>query len=89
MDFLEYSDVTFDSNANIGLLREELNHILGESIWHDMFRVQNTKWLWLVNGVVAAMNSDKVRCGALGLYPCFVAGILNSIEEINFYVLCT
>jgi hypothetical protein len=59
MDFLEFSDVSFDSNANIGHLCEELNDILGESICYDTYRILNTKWLWFVNDVVTAMNSKK------------------------------
>ena len=35
-----------------------------------------------------AMNSDQVLCGAFGLYPGYVAGILKHVEEINFYILC-
>jgi hypothetical protein len=35
------------------------------------------------------MNSDKVLCGCFGLYPSYVAGILNSVKEIHFYVLCS
>jgi len=27
-------------------------------------------------------------CGSFGLFPSYVAGILNSVKEINFYVLC-
>jgi hypothetical protein len=27
-------------------------------------------------------------CGTFGLYPSYVAGILNSVKEINFYVFC-
>jgi len=30
-----------------------------------------------------------VLCGSFGLYPSYVAGILNSVKEINFYVLCS
>ena len=40
-----------------------------------------------MNDVVTAMNNDKVLCGAFGLYPSFVAGTLNKVQEINFYVL--
>jgi hypothetical protein len=87
MDFLEFADVSFRPNADIGYLCEELNNILRESIWYDNFKIQNTKWLWLVNDV-EAINSNKVLCGSFGLYPSFVAGILNSVKEINFYVLC-
>jgi len=49
----------------------------------------NTTWLWLVNDKVTSMNSDKVLCGSFGLYPCYAASILNSVKEINFYVLCS
>jgi len=35
------------------------------------------------------MNSDKVLCASFGLYPSYVAGILNSVKEIHFYVLCS
>jgi len=87
MDFLEFANVSFRPNADTGYLCEELNNILRESIWYDTFKIQNTKWLWLVNDV-AAINSNKVLCGSFGLYPSFVAGILNSVKGINFYVLC-
>jgi len=35
------------------------------------------------------MNSDKVLCGSFGLHPTYAAGILNSVKEIHFYVLCS
>ena len=38
--------------------------------------------------IVTAMNSDKVLFGSFGLYPSYVAGVLNSVKEIHFYVLC-
>jgi len=41
-----------------------------------------------VNDIVTTMNSDKVLCGSFRLYPSYVAGILNSVKEIYFYVLC-
>ena len=77
MDFLEYTDVSFVSDANIWHLCEELNNIFGGSIWYDTFKIQNTKWLWFVNDVVAAMNSNTVLRGSFGLYSSFVAGIIN------------
>jgi len=64
-----------------------LNNIVGYDIWHDTFPVQNTKWLWLVNNIVTALNNDKVLCGCFGLYPSYVSGTLNSVKEIHFYVL--
>jgi len=33
-------------------------------------------------------NSDKVLCGSFGLYPRYVAGILNCVKEIPFCMLC-
>jgi hypothetical protein len=59
---------------------------VGESIWYDTFRIQNTKRLWLVKGVVAATNSNKVQCGVFGFYPSFVAGTMSKVQEINFDV---
>jgi hypothetical protein len=32
--------------------------------------------------------SDNVLRGTFGVYPSYVAGILNSVKEIDFYVLC-
>jgi len=43
--------------------------------------------LWFVNDITA-MNNDKALCGSFGVYPSYEAGILNSVEEIHFYVLC-
>ena len=28
-------------------------------------------------------------CGSFGLYASYVAGILNGVKEIHFYVLCS
>jgi hypothetical protein len=89
MDFLDFRDVSFRANTNIGRLCEDLNNIISEGIWHDRYNVRNTEWLWLVNNIVAAMNSDKILCGSFGIYPSFVAGILNSVNKIHFYVLCS
>jgi hypothetical protein len=41
-----------------------------------------------VNDIVTVMNSDKLLCGVAGMYPRFVAVILNQENEINYYVLC-
>jgi len=41
-----------------------------------------------VKDIVATMISGKVLCGSFGLYPSYVAGILNSVKEINFHILC-
>jgi hypothetical protein len=88
MDFIEFADVSFRPNANIGHLCEELNKVIGEAVWHDTFKIQNTKCLWFVNDIVAAINNDEALCGRFGLYPSYVAGILNLVKQINFYVLC-
>jgi hypothetical protein len=61
---------------------------VGEGIWYDIFQIQNTKWLCLVNGTLAVMNTDDIQCGCFGLYLSCVAGILHSVKEIHFYVLC-
>jgi len=42
-----------------------------------------------VNDIVITVNSDKVLCCSFGLYPSYAAGILNSVKEIHFYVLCS
>jgi hypothetical protein len=34
------------------------------------------------------MNSDNMLCGCFGLFPSYAAEILNSVKEINFYVIC-
>lgn len=34
------------------------------------------------------MNTNNMLCGSFGIYPCFVAGIVHSMEKIHFYVLC-
>jgi len=88
MDFLDFRNVSFLSNSSIGRLCEELNNIVWQGVWYDTFQVKNRKFLWLVNDIFISMNSDKVLCGAFGLYPCYATGILNSVKEINFYVLC-
>jgi len=88
MNFPDFPDVSFLPSSSIGELCEDLNTIVGQGIWHDTFQVQNTKWLWLVNDIFTTINSDSVPCGSNGLYPSYVAGILNSVKEINFCVLC-
>lgn len=88
MDFLHFTSVSFEPGANIGQLCEDLHKIIGQGIYYDTFKIQNTKWLWLVNDIVAVMKNDKILCGCLGLFPTRVAGILNSVKEIHFYALC-
>jgi len=86
VDFLNIRDVSFLPDSSIGRLCEDLKNIVGKGFWHDKFQAKNTKWLWLVNDIVATMNSDKVLCGSIGLYPSYAAGILNSVKENHFYV---
>ena len=88
MDFLEFFDVSFLPYLSLGKLCEELSTTVGQGILYDTFLVQNTKWLWLVNNIVTTMNSDNMLCGCLGLFPSYVALILNSVKQIVFYVLC-
>jgi len=40
-----------------------------------------------VNDIVTTLNSDNALCATFGLYPSYVAGILNSVKQINLYVL--
>jgi len=40
MDFRQYADVSFGSTANAGHSCEELNNILGESIWYNTLKFQ-------------------------------------------------
>jgi hypothetical protein len=58
-----------------------LNTTVGQGIWYDTFQVQNTKWLWLVNNIVTTMYSDNMICGCFGIFPSYVAGILNSVKK--------
>ena len=87
MDFLDFDDVSFLRNSSIGRLCVNLNNIIGQGIWYDTFEVQNTECLWLVNDIVTNVNSDNMLCGSFGLYPSYVAGNLNSVKEIHFYVI--
>jgi len=38
--------------------------------------------------MVTAKNNDKTLYGYFGMYPSFVAGILNSERRITYFVLC-
>jgi hypothetical protein len=42
--------------------------------------------LWFVNEIIEDMNSDNMFCDCFGLYPGYVAGILNRMPNIHFYV---
>jgi hypothetical protein len=54
--------------------------IAGCGIYYDKFKIQNTKSLWLV-------NSNKVLCRSFNVYPSYVAGIINSVNKVNIFVL--
>jgi AraC-like DNA-binding protein len=88
MELLDFEKVSFHPDANVGYLCNNLNNTIGICIWYDTFQVQNTKWLWLVNNVVAILNSNKMLCGCFGQYASYVSRILKSVKDINFYVLC-
>jgi len=60
MGCLEFAYVSFHPSASIGHLCENLCTLVGLGIWYDMFSVQNTKWLWLVNDIVSALNNELV-----------------------------
>jgi len=64
--------------------------ILSDKLFGSIhFKFKKTKWLWLVNDIVTAMNNDKMFFRSFCLYPSYAVGILNSVEEIHFYVLCS
>jgi hypothetical protein len=87
LDLLDFSDISFVSGMGMKRLSDDLDHLVGVGLWHDTFTIRNTTLLWLVHDIVSAMKSDKVLCGVAGMYPGFVAGILNHVNEINFHVL--
>ena len=89
MHFLNFANVSFLPNSSIGKLCKDFNTNVGRGIWYDTVQIQNKKWLWLVNNVVATLNSDNVLGATFGRYPSYVAGILNSVKEIDLYVLCS
>jgi len=88
MDFLNLIDVFIKPKGSVGQLFEDLNNTIGEGIWNDTFHVQNTKCLQFVHEIITFMNNDKVMCGCFELYPSYVAGILNTVKDINFSILC-
>jgi hypothetical protein len=40
-----------------------------------------------VKDIVTAINIDNILCSSYGLYSSYIAGILNAVKEINFYVV--
>jgi len=89
MECEEFQNIYFSRNSSIGHSCEDLNEIVGQGIYYDTFKIQNTKWLWFVNDIVSALNNDNLLCGSFGFYPSYVAGILHSVKEIHFYALCS
>ena len=41
MDFLHFANVSFEPNASIWRLCEDLNNVIEYGIWYDTFQVQN------------------------------------------------
>jgi hypothetical protein len=88
MDFLDFADVSFSANTNIGHLCQDFNSIVGLSVWYDTLQIKNSEWLWFVSDIVATINISKILCGSFALYPSYAAGILNATIKIYFYMLC-
>ena len=88
MDILHFNSVSFQPGTNIGQLCEELK-MFSVKAYITTLKIQNAKWLWLVNNLVTVMNKNNILCGAFGLFPIYVAVILNSVKDITFYVLCS
>jgi len=86
MDCLFYECASFSTDSFIGQLCVDLNKISGRGIYYDTIDIQNTKLLWFVNNIMATINSNKVLWGSFGTYPSYVAGILNSVNNLHFHV---
>ena len=84
MEWLQFQNISFSQDSNIGQLCE----IDGQGIYYDTFEIQDTKWFWFVSNMVTALINEKTLFGCFGMYPSFVAGILNRAERIHFFVLC-
>ena len=69
MDIFDYSEVTFGSRMDMGQLGKTLDHIVGASILYDTFTAQNSKWLWIVNDIISAINNDKLLYGVFQAKP--------------------
>ena len=87
MDFINFSTMPFGAGFDMGHVCTRLNDLIGVDSWFDSFSVQNTKWLPVVEKILMNLNSERVICAVVGLYPAYVAGILKHAVEINFYVL--
>ena len=88
MEWLQFPKISFSTDSGIGQLCEDLNEIVGQGIYYDTFEIENTKWFWFVSNIITALNNDNVLCGSFGIYPSYVAGILNNVDRIRFFVLC-
>jgi len=69
MDFLNFTDVSFNTKGSVGQLCEELNNIVGQGISYDTYHVQNTKWLQFVHDIITDMNNDKVHVWLVWTVP--------------------
>jgi len=58
MDFLNFRDVSFLPDSSIGRLCEDLNSIVGQGVWYDIFQVKYTMWFCFVNDIVTTMNNE-------------------------------
>jgi hypothetical protein len=87
MDCLLYKCASFTPDSSFWQLCEDLNKIVGYGIYYVTFKIQNTNWLWFVENCITIINSNTVLCGSFGVYPSYVAGILNSVPKIHFFVL--
>jgi len=88
MDWLKFESISFLPDSSIGQLCEDLNEIVGKWIYYDRFEIHNTKCCGSLVICFAALNNDEILCGCFGMYPSFVAGILNTARRIHFFVFC-
>jgi hypothetical protein len=89
MDLLFFQSVSLNPDSGIGHICEQLNSVIGHGIWYDTYQIQNTDMLWFVKGIIETVNSDNTLCGCFGLYPSYIAGVLNRMPGIHFYVVCS
>ena len=87
MNFLHFGTVSLQPHTKIGQLCKELNNIVGQDIYYDTFNIPSTNCLWFVNDILAFMKNIITLCCCFVLFPGYVAGILNLVRDINFYVV--
>ncbi len=87
MECINFSTMPFGTGLDMDHVCTRLNELIGVDSWFDSFTVQNTMWLPVVEKIVTNLNSERMVCACVGLYPAYVAGILKQAVEINFYVL--